>query len=80
MEKMDIVKNIFFIIGVWSFINWTYLLQLKWGNWLYKNHNKSWIRKIWWSEYDFYRNFLEEQKIIEDMWIMYEKKIKNGYQ
>ena len=53
------------ILGIFSLLNLTYLLQLKWGNWLYKNANKSWLRKIWWSEYDFYRNYDDERILLE---------------
>lgn len=44
-----------FLFLIVCFCPLSYWLQVKFGNWLYKNHNHSWLRKIWWSEYDFYR-------------------------
>lgn len=44
------------IILLILFVPVSYYVQLWFGNWLYKNHNKSFLRKIWWSKYDITRN------------------------
>lgn len=51
------------IVGVFCIIQTTLDLQLLFGNWLYKNHKNCWLRKIWWSEFDYYRNEELENEI-----------------
>jgi len=46
---------IIILIGLIGFLNITYHIQLWFGNWLFKYHKKSFLRKIWWSEFDIYR-------------------------
>ena len=53
------------LVGFISIINFTYKIQLKFGNWLFINYRNSWLRKLWWSEYDIYRNYDLEQEIIK---------------
>jgi hypothetical protein len=66
------MQNALIIIGIISFVNWTYKTQLKWGNYLYKIQKEkklpqklTFLRKIWWSEFDFYRDYDMEQMLLE---------------
>lgn len=56
------------LVGFVSITNITYKLQLLWGNALYVMQYKNqlprklyFLRKIWWSEFDFYRDYDFEQ-------------------
>jgi len=66
------IKELLTGLGIIFVVNLTYNLQLKWGNFLYELQYKNklgkfkFLRKIWWSEFDFYRDYEFEKYITNE--------------